>query len=72
MWFPNRFNTNLPVQSQRQARTLKFRIYEEEELYHGCSKNKGTDQHCSSCKADLCFCFLPMQSVGFLMMQPHP
>ena len=25
-WFPNRSDTNRPVQSQKQARSLKFRI----------------------------------------------
>ena len=33
-----------PIQSQKIARGLKFRIYEEEELYYKCSKNKGADQ----------------------------
>ena len=42
---PSRSDTNLPVQSQKQARTLKFRFYEEEELYYLCSENKGADQH---------------------------
>ena len=38
-------DTNQPVQSQKQARSLKFRIEEEEEgLYYPCSENKGTDQ----------------------------
>ena len=26
MWFPNRHDTNRPVQSQKRARSLKFRI----------------------------------------------
>ena len=26
MWFPNRSDTNRPVQAQKQARSLKFRI----------------------------------------------
>ena len=26
MWFPNRSDTNRPVQSQKRARSLKFRI----------------------------------------------
>ena len=42
-----RSNTNWPVQSQKQARTLKIRIEEEEELYYLCSKNKGAGQLCS-------------------------
>ena len=28
-------------------------IYEEEELYYPCSENKGADQLCSYCEADL-------------------
>ena len=31
MWFPNRSDTNPDVQSQKQARSLKFRIQEEED-----------------------------------------
>ena len=44
MWFPNRSGTNRPVQAQKQARSLKFRIKEEEEVYYPCSENKGADQ----------------------------
>ena len=43
-WFPNRSNTNQAVRSQKQVRRLKFRTQEEEEVYHPCSENKGTDQ----------------------------
>ena len=43
MWFPNRSNTNRPVQVQKQARSLKFWIYKVEELYYPCSENKGAD-----------------------------
>ena len=50
-------DTNRPVQSQKQARSLKFRIYEEEGLYYPCSENKGTDQLRSYNKADLRLCF---------------
>ena len=32
VWFPTRSGTSRPVQSQKQARSLKFRIYEEEEF----------------------------------------
>ena len=39
-------NKNRPVQSQKQSRTLRFRVYEEEELYCPYSENKGTDQLC--------------------------
>ena len=33
MWFPNRSDKNQAAQSQKQARSLKFRILEEEEVY---------------------------------------
>ena len=46
-----------PVQSQKRARSLKFRIKEEEELYYPCSENKGADQLRSYCEADLRLCF---------------
>ena len=39
MWFLNRSNTNQAVQSQKQARSLKFRTEEEEEVYYPCSEN---------------------------------
>ena len=32
-----------PVQSQKKARSLKFRIKEEDELHYLRSENKGTD-----------------------------
>ena len=32
MWFPNRSDTNQAVKSQKQARSLKFQIEEEEEM----------------------------------------
>ena len=44
MWFPNRSDTNQAVQSQKQTRSLKFWIKEEEEVYYPCSENKGDDQ----------------------------
>ena len=44
MWFPNRSDTNRPVQAQKRARCLKFRLYVEEELYYPSSENKGADQ----------------------------
>ena len=55
--FPTRSDTNQPVQSQKQARSLKFGILEEEKLYYLCSKNKGADQLRSNCEADLHVCF---------------
>ena len=42
--FPTRSDTNLAVQPQKIARSLKFRIQEVKGLYYLCSKNKGTDQ----------------------------
>ena len=44
MWFPNRSDTNRPVQAQKRARNLKFQIYVEEELYYPSSENKGAGQ----------------------------
>ena len=32
LWFPNRSDTNRPVKAQKRARSLKFRILEEEEV----------------------------------------
>ena len=49
MWFPNGFYTNQAVQ---QARSFRFRISEEEEVYYPCSENKGADQ-----LRDLRLCF---------------
>ena len=57
MWFPNRSSTNRAVQAQKQARSLKFRSYVEEELYYPSSKNKGADQLCGYREADLRLCF---------------
>ena len=67
MSLPNRSNINQAVQSQKQARSLKFRILEEEELYYPCCENKGADQTRGYREADLRLCFLHMQIVGFLM-----
>ena len=57
MWFPNRSNTNQAVQSQKQARSLKFHIQEVVEVYYPCSENKGADQLCGNREADLGLCF---------------
>ena len=53
MWFPNRSDTNQPVQAQKTARSVKFRIEKVEELYYPCSKNKGADQLRGYREADL-------------------
>ena len=57
MWFPNRFDTNRAVQLQKQARSLKFLGYVEEELYYLSSENKGADQLRGYREADLHLCF---------------
>ena len=57
MWFPNMVDTNRPVQSQKRARSLKFRIYKVKELYYPCSENKGADQLRGYREADLRLCF---------------
>ena len=50
-------DTNRTVQPQKTARSLKFRIREEEGLYYPCSENKGADQLRSWCEVDLRLCF---------------
>ena len=57
MWIPNRSDTNQSVQSQKQARSMKFWIYQVEELYYPCSENKGADQLRGYREADLRLCF---------------
>ena len=57
MWFPNRSDTNQVVQSQKQARSLKFWSYVEEKLYYPSSENKGADQLRGYREADLRLCF---------------
>ena len=57
MWFPNRSDTNRPVQAQKAARGLKFWIKIEEELYYPSSENKGADQLRGYREADLRLCF---------------
>ena len=53
--FLTRSDTNRPVQSQEKVKILKFWI--ELELYYASSENKGADQLCSYCTADLHLCF---------------
>ena len=57
MWFLTRSDTNRPVQAQKQARSLKFRIEVEEELYYPSNENKGADQLRGYCEAELRLCF---------------
>ena len=67
MWFPNRSDTNRPVQVQKRARSLKFRIYLEEELYYLSSENKDADQLRGYREADLRLCF----RLGRLLVFPR-
>ena len=56
MWFPNRSDANQAVQSQKQARDLKFWLEVEEEFYYPSSENKGADQlRGYLCFSRLCF-----------------
>ena len=57
MWFPNRSDTNQPVQLKKMARSLKFWSCVEEELHYQCSENKGADQLRGYREADLRLCF---------------
>ena len=54
---PTRSDTNQSVQTQKQARSLKIRIEEDEGLYYPSSENKGAGQLCSYCEVDLRLCF---------------
>ena len=65
MWFPNRSDTNRPVQLQKQARSLKFWGYVEEELYYPSSENKGADRLRGYREADLRLCFRICRLFGF-------
>ena len=49
--------TNQAIQSMKKARGLKLRNKEQEGLYYSYSQNKGADQLCSYCTADLHPCF---------------
>ena len=64
IWVSDQVDTNQAVQPLKIVRSLKFR-----ETWHAnlCCKNKGTDQLCSYCTADLCLLFLHMPVVCFMM-----
>ena len=55
--FPTRSYTNQAVQTQKMARGLKLHIKEVEEMLYLCSENKGAEQLCGYCRADLRLCF---------------
>ena len=65
MWFSTRSDTNRAVQAQKTARSLKFRINVEEELYYPSSKNKDADQLRGYREADLRLCFCLCRSLVF-------
>ena len=56
-------DTSRCIQPKRKARSLKFRILEEEGLYYLLLQK----QSHSNPAADLHHCFLPMHVVGFLI-----
>ena len=62
---PNRSDINRAVQAQKMARSLEFRIKDEEELYYLGSEYKGTDQLRDYYEADLCLCFLICKTLVF-------
>ena len=68
MWFLNRSDTNRAVQPQKTARSLKFWIYQEEEVYiiH-VAKTKALISFAVTAKLICIFVFAYMQTVGFLM-----
>ena len=53
----NDLGSDQALQSPKQARSLKFCIKEEEEVYYPCSENNGADQLRGYRKADLHLCF---------------
>ena len=53
--FRTRSYTNWPVQSGKIARSSKFQIQEEEELYYLCSGSKGADQQLTYSWSAFCF-----------------
>ena len=55
-----------PACTKKIARSLKFRMEEEEGLYYPCSENKGADQLRGSREADLRLCFRPSILFVFL------
>ena len=59
---------NQPFGSQEKAISLKFWIYEEEELYYLHRENEGKaddQQLCSQCTADLHLCFCSCRNLVF-------
>ena len=65
MWFIYKSDTNQAVQAQKMARGWKFQIKIEVEMYNPCRENKGSDQLCSYCEADLRLCFRKCKMLVF-------
>ena len=61
MWFPNGCNTISPVQSQKQARSLKFRFKKKRDCTIGIVKAKAL----ISCAVTVPKMFSHLQNVGF-------
>ena len=57
MWFLTRFEINQSVQSQKQARSLRFWVLVEEGLYYLYSKNKGVISFAVTAKLICVFVF---------------
>ena len=59
-------DTNRAVKSQKMVRSLKFWIKKEDGSHYLCSEDKGADQLCSYCTADLRLCFCKSKNPVFL------
>ena len=67
IWVQTRSDTNQPVQSHKIARSLKFRMKEEEGLWYPFSENKGVISFAvTNREADLRLCF----RLGILLVFP--
>ena len=67
--FSTMSDTSLPVQSQKMAGGLEFQIQAAEEFNYLCSENKGADQLCNYCTADLRLCFRIRKNLFFFSSQ---
>ena len=63
--FATKVDSNWPVQPQKLARGLKFRIYKLKALHYLGANNKGAD--CADAQVDLRLCCSQMAKTGFLM-----
>ena len=67
LWFSTRSDINRPIQLKKKAGSLKFQILEEDELFYLSSENKGADQLCRYCTADLRLLFSHRKNLVFLL-----